>query len=403
MIKKTIEKILRRNHFWRDVGFDELSELYVSNMLRSVALTIFMVFVPYFMYQQDYSLPAILSMFGLFFIARVFCDIGAAYTVARYGPKHTMIISCILQIISAGFLLTIPQMHWSIFLLGIPWGASASFFFIAYHTAFSKIKHTPKAGAELGHMQIFERLGFAIGPIIGGVIGSVFGPEYIFLAATLLMIGSLWPLFRTSEPIKVHQKLTYRLLPVRKIKRDIVANMCLGLENTLCVNVWPLYVAVFLLSGAVYAQLGAVTAAGVVAAIISARVIGYLSDTSVARSVLRVSAVINGLLYLVRPFVQSIWGVFAVNLANDAATTGYRMPFLKGVYTAADDLPGLRIVYLSSLEATGSIMKATVWFFLAIVATALPFQWVMFVAFAIAGLASFGITSERFTVYNQRS
>lgn len=400
MLKHRIEKILKRTHFWRDIGFSELSELYVSNMLRSVALSVFMVFVPFYLYQNGYSAAGILAVFGFFFVARMFSDIGAGYVVARFGPKHTMIMSCVLQIVSAGLLLSVPEYHWHIALLGLPWGASASFFFIAYHVEFSKIKHTAKAGKELGHMQTFEKIGFLIGPFLGGVVGSVVGAQYIFLVATLLLFASLIPLFQTAEPVKVNQKLRFKDLPVDKIKRDIFANICVGIENTLCINAWSFYVAVFVLSGAVYAQLGTLSAVAVLISILSAKVVGKLSDTAHARPLLRASAIVNALTYAVRPFTSSIWGVFAINSVNEAVTTGYRMPFMKGMYAAADDLPGLRIVYVSSLETMGSIAKATVWFILAILATVLSLKTVLFVAFAVAALASLGIMTEKFKVYN---
>lgn len=401
MLKKAIKRALQTNHYWRDSNFDELSELYISNLLRSVALSIFMIFVPFYLYQNGYSTVAICVLFGSFFVVRSLSDIGSAYVVAKYGPKHTMIISCMFQIVSSALLVTVPTQHWHVVLLALPWAAAASSFFIAYHVSFSKIKHSSRAGHELGHMQTYEKVGFLLGPLIGGVVGTLFGAQYIFLVATFLLIASLWPLFQTSEPVKAHQKLTYKQLPIHKIKHDIFTNMCLGVENTLCINAWAFYVAVFVLSGAVYAQLGILSAAGVLVAIISAKAIGRLSDTSLARTVLRTSAVLNGLLYFVRPFVSGVWGVFTVNALNEALTAGYRMPFMKGVYTAADDLPGLRIVYLSSLEATGSIAKATVWFFLAILATVFTLHAVLIVAFAIAGLASFGLTRERFAVYNE--
>jgi MFS family permease len=400
MLKKNIEKILRRNHFWRDVGFDELSELYVSNMLRVVALSIFMVFIPFFLWQQHYSAPEIFAFYGVFFVIRAISDISAGYFVARYGPKHTMLLSCILQIITAALLLSVPNHHWNIVILALPFGMSASFFFIAYHVVFSKIKHTVKAGSELGHMQAYEKVGYLIGPFVGGVIGSVLGPRYIFLAATLLLFASLVPLFQTAEPVKVRQKLRFKDLPVQKIKHDLFANACLGIENTLCINAWAFYVAVFVLTGSVYAQLGSLTAFAVLVSILSAKLIGKLSDTSYARRILRTGAILNALTYVIRPWINTVWGVFAVNSANEAITAAYRMPFMKGVYSAADDFPGLRIVYIASLEAVGSISKATIWFMLAILATSFDLRSVLCVAFAFAGLASLGIMKERFAVYN---
>lgn len=402
MLKRAVHTFLRRSHFWRDTGFDELSELYVSNMLRILALTIYTIFVPFYLYEQGYSAPAILALFGCFFVVRSAADIGAGFFVARFGPKHTMIVSNVLQIVSATLLLTVPDMHWNIMLIALPWGAAQSFFFISYHVSFSKIKHTVKAGSELGHMQTFEKIGYLLGPLVGGLVGWAFGPQYIFITATLLLLISLWPLFLSSEPTKVHQKLSYKTLPVEKIKRDIFANACLGLENSLCLNTWPFYVAVFILSGSVYVQLGLLSALSVLVAIISAKLIGRLCDTHLARPILRLSAILNALLHVVRPLVSTVAGVFAVNTLNEAVTSGYRMPFMKGVYAAADDLPGYRIVYISALECSNSIIKATVWFMLALLATALSLSTVLIISFFIAAVASVGITKERFAVYNHK-
>ncbi len=401
MLKAIFSRMLQKNHFWREVGFDELSELYISTMLRWTALTIFMVFVPFYLYQHGYSASAIMLTFGCVFLVRIGGDIGAAYSVARFGPKHAMIISCLLQITSTAFLLTIPNHHWHPLLIAAPWGASASFFFIAYHVELSKIKHTAKAGHELGHLQSFEKVGYLVGPVIGGVVGSQFGPQYIFLTASLLLIASLWPLFISAEPVKIRQKLDFSSLPLHKIKHDIFAYCCLGVENTLCINAWPLYVAVFVLSGAVYAKLGLLAAAGVLAGIVTARLIGRLTDTGIARPLLRASALLNSLTYVIRPFVQGLGGVFVVNVINEVVTTGYRMPFTKGMYAAADDLPGQRIVYVASLEVIASVVKATAWFFLALLALVFSLKTVLLISFAIAALASLGITSERFKVYNR--
>lgn len=402
MIKYVIHRIIKRSHFWRDAGFDELSELYISSMLRCTAVTIFMVFVPYYLYQNGYSAPAIFALFGLFFIVRMAMDILAAFVVARFGPKHTMILSCTLQIIAASVLLSVPQFHWHILAIAAPWGAANSFLFIAYHVTFSKIKHTTRAGAEIAHMQTFEKIGCLLGPLVGGVLGSVFGAQYIFAAATILLVLSLYPLFLTSEPVKVHQKIAFKKFPVDNIRRDLWAYACAGIENSLCINAWPFFVAVFVLSGAVYAQLGTLSAIGVLAAVLSAKLIGRLSDTQLARPILRFSAVINALLYLIRPLVHGLAGVLFVNVANEAITAGYRMPLMKGVYAAADDLPGYRIVYISTLEAISSIAKATVWLLLAILATAVSLKTVLLCGFVIAALASVGIMGERFAVYNVR-
>ena len=39
-----------------------------------------------------------------------------------------------------------------------------------------------------------------------------------------------------------------------------------------------------------------------------------------------------------------------MNVANEAVTSGYTMPYLKGQYDMADSLPGYRIVYMALME-----------------------------------------------------
>ncbi len=402
MLKNLIYRIMWRRHFWRNAGFDELSELYVSSMLRMLALTLMMVFVPFFLYQNGYSIAHIFATYGTFFATRILADIGAGHLVARFGPKHTMIISCLLQIYTASLFMLVPEFKIPGWVIGIPWGMAASCYFVAYHVEFSKIKHAVNAGKELGYMHIMEKMGAIVGPLIGGLTASAFGSRYIFVFATVVLIASLWPLFMTSEPTKTHQKLNFKDFPVQKSFADIRAYCALGVENTLCINVWPLFLGIFVLSGEIYAQLGILSSAAVVASLYSAYAIGKFIDVRNGRQLLRIAAVANAAVYLVRPFVGGLAPALAVNVVNDTLTTGYRMPFLKGMYAAADDLPGYRIVYIASMESVASVMKSTVWFMLAILAHGMSVYSIFILSFAVAGVASLLIVTERFKALGAR-
>ncbi|GAC1391673.1 MAG: hypothetical protein NVSMB46_05030 [Candidatus Saccharimonadales bacterium] len=396
MIKKIVTRILRPRLFWRSIDFNELSELYVSYMLRTFAVSLLMVFVPYYLYQHHYTFSLIFIVFGLFFVTRVLCDVLSGFVIARYGPKHTMVMSCCFQIISALVFITIPQHHWNPLVISMPWGAATSFFFIAFHVEFSKIKHTSHAGKELGYMEILGKIGAIAGPLVGGIAGTIVGPSSIFLLATLVLFGSLWPLFKTSEPIKTRQKILFRTFPVEKLQRDIIANIGLGVENTLCINLWPLYVSIFALSGAIYAQLGALSSSAVFASLITAYGIGKIIDAKHGRRVLRIAAFLNAGIYFIRPLVHSLLPAFAINVSNEAVTTAYRMPFTKGLYGAADDVPGYRILYFMTLESLSSLMKATAWFVLALLAEVVDMRSVIIIGFMIASFASLVIMTEKF-------
>ena len=68
MIQKTITKLLKHRHFWRDVGFDELSELYACMLLRSLATGLIGLFVPVYLYKNGYSLQSIFVFYIIFFM-----------------------------------------------------------------------------------------------------------------------------------------------------------------------------------------------------------------------------------------------------------------------------------------------------------------------------------------------
>lgn len=395
MVKKIIQKILRPRHFWRNIGFDELSELYTSMMLRSLALNLVGIFIPVFLYKSGYSIRSILFFFGVFFGSRVIFDIIAAYTVAWKGPKHTMIFSYLLQVASLVMLVTLKTTHMPIYLISLVWGSASSFFFTAYHVDFSKIKHSDHGGKEVGYMFLLDRVGGIAGPLLGGFVAGTFGAEYTIFAAIILFCLSLIPLFATSEPVKLHQKLDFSGVG-KSLKRDALAQSCFGIENTISVIIWPLFVSVFIFKSSAYTKLGFVTALGVCVAILASKTIGQLIDNKRGGELLRYSLAGNIVTHLFRFAVGGFGGVVGLNMANEFVTVGYRIPYTKGFYDAADDLPGHRIVYIATMEVIEDVGKALVWLSLALCSFWLSDVSVLRLGFIVAIIASLGIMTQKF-------
>lgn len=330
-------------------------------MLRSLGLSLVGIFVPIYLYKLEYSLPTIFLFMAGVFGARMICDVLSGYLVAWRGPKHVILVSNILQICTLVLLLTLPQYQWPLWLIAGMWGLSISMFFIAYHVDFSKIMHLGSGGKELGFMTIMERIGAALGPVTGGVIATLFGAEYTIMAAIVLFIGAVIPLFLSAEPTAVHQKISFRGLPYAKLRRDFISFGAMSAENTISVSVWPLFAAVTILTINTYANIGLVTSLGVVAAILSAHLIGKIIDSDKGGALLIWSTFANAVLHAIRPLAQGFGGVLMVNVGNETITTGYKLPYTKGLYSRADDLPGFRIVYLVVIEMIGDLGKASAW------------------------------------------
>lgn len=397
MIRRLIYNFIKRRHFWRQVGFDELSELYVSTMLRSLSLSLIGIFVPIYLYELGYDLHVIFLFMASLFVARMVSDLISGFLVARFGPKHIMLISYIMQIVSLAQLLSLPSLHWPLASVAATYGLANSLFFTAYHVDFSKIIHAEHGGKELGSMTILERIGAAIGPVAGGVVATMFGAEYTIEAAIVVMAAAVIPLFASAEPVRPRQKLHFSGLPYRRLWRDYLSYAgSVGCSNTISVGIWPLFIAVVIFTSHTYAAVGLVTSISIISAIVSARLIGQLIDKRRGRQLLGVAAAATSFVHLIRLMTFGFGGVTLVGMADQALTSGYKMPYTKGMYDRADSLPGYRIAYLVTMEMTGDAGKALTWLFAWAVSFSLSGTIAMQLTFVLAAFSILLIKWERF-------
>jgi MFS family permease len=396
MVKKILHRLLRHRHFWRDTSFDELSELYVSMIFRSLAIGMVGVFVPFYLYQLGYSLTAIVSVYAWFASAQVAMSYFTAHVVARYGPKHTIFLSYIAQLVSSLLFLTQPIAHWPLIVLGAVWGVAANLFFIAYHVDFSKVKHAQHSGKEVGYMYIMQKVGLAAGPLLGGIVATVFGAQYMFVLAVGLLVLGIVPLFRTKEPVRTRQRLNFGDFPVARAARDFGSYSAFAAEDILTKLVWPLYLSIFVLGAAVYAKLGVLSSVSIVVSIVATYVLARLADQRRGHQMLRIFVGFNALVHLARPFVKTMPQAIGANLLNDTVTAGYALPFFKGMYAAADELPGFRIVYIASMELFANLGRAVVCWLLVIFSLVASARVTLTLGFVIAAGLSCLIALERF-------
>jgi MFS family permease len=397
MFRKLFNRFIGRRHYWRDIGFDELSELYINMMFRSLATSLVAIFIPIYLYQNGYEVFQILYFYMIMAGTQVFANPLVAFFIAKFGPKHSILLSYVFQ--AAGYmgLVWLEQTPFPVTFIALTIGLGMSFFFTAFHVDFSKVKHQEHGGKEVGWMYIMQKLGAALGPIVGGVIAYFFGSQYIFVAALVVLVAGIIPLLITSEPVKTNQKLDFSGLKVGIIKRDLISYGAFILENSVSIIVWPLFIGVVVFRDNPYVQLGGVSSLSIIASFVAARGIGRLIDKRRGRRLLSAGAVSNALLHLFRPFATGFSSVLAINLVNEVVTVAYNMPMYKGVYDAADEHPGFRIVYISAMETIGAFTRML--FYGASCLAAFYFgssKTLFFGLFAVGAVASLVITSERF-------
>lgn len=403
MIKQLIYRLLMRRHFWRYATFSEVAELYTSRMLRMAAINIASALMSVFLYQHGYSLQFIAGYWMLYFFLKIFMSIPAAKYVARFGPKHTILLANLLYIPAMILFSQVPE--WglpAIIATGLLQGLSATCYNLGHLIGFSKVKSADHAGKEIAYMNIVEKIATGLSPLIGGMMALWFGPQVTMWAAAVLFACASIPLFATAEPTRVGQKLVFRGFPWRIAWRSLGASTAHGFDVLASGTTWSLFVAIFILgvgdSNVVYGQLGALLSVVLFAALLASYTYGKLIDRRRGGELLKASVLANSLVHLTRPFVQAPVMVGAINIANEAATTGYVMAFTRGMFDTAD-LSGHRITYLGCVELVqnlgASLAGATLFVAITLFDDKVSMQGFFFVAAAVGLL----IATPRFRLY----
>jgi MFS family permease len=396
MVQKIIYNLLGRRHYWRTVSFDELSEIYASQFLRSLAVSLIGIFVPIYLYGIGYSLQDIAVLFFLWFLFRIPLAYINAKVIGIFGPKHGIALSVVLHIVYLTFVLSADNLYWPIWIIALAGSAANGLYLMAFNVDFSKIKHTEHGGKELGYLQIFERIGAVIGPLAGGLIAGFFDPKYTIILSIVVLFGSLIPIFLSAEPVKINQQISLRGFPFKRHKRDFLVGMAFQLENVISVVIWPLFLGIFVLVNRTYESLGILASVSTASAIIAVYIIGKLIDDDKGRKILNIGAIGNAVLHIFRIFVTMPLQALGINILNEPLTAMYRMSFLKGMFDASDSVPGYRIVYYMVFEWFIAAINIIFWLGLYLILFIFSDKMSLQITFVVAAVCSLIITKQKF-------
>jgi len=359
MFQALIHRFLLHRHFWRYANFDEVGELYASRMMRLLAQFMINMFVALYLYQHGYSLLFITLYYAVSFLFRAIITYPAARVIAKFGPKHGILIANLLYIPALVVFPFVPVLGVpAIVIFGLFQSLSMVQFDLAYMVDFSKVKHVDHAGKEIGYMQILERLTASLSPFVGGTIAYLVAPEAtIWLSAVLFVLASM-PLFKSKEQVRLNQQLDFRRFPWRDTWRTIRAETAIGFDTVASNFVWVLFIAITIFgdgTNSVYFMVGAFASMTIVTSFFSAYAFGRIIDRRQGGDLLKIATVANAATHMFRAFVTAPVGVAAANITNEVATTGYTMAYMRGIFDTADRAEGHRIVYLMFVSIAANL------------------------------------------------
>lgn len=407
MIFDFIYNFLKKRHFWRYATFSEIAELYASKTTRTVAINIAAGFTSIYLYQVGYSIAFILLFWAIYYLVKIPIFFISTKLVAKRGPKHGVLISNLLYIPAMVSISLVTQIGLlAVVIWGIFTAISTSIYYMSYMVDFSHVKDVNHVGKEIAIMHILEKLAISLSPVLGGAVALVFGPRVLMVVSGLLFLLAALPLMRTSEPIKTNQIINYKSykhFPWKSSIRGLIAHSATGFDYVTTGVVWGLFVAIVALSGAgnaIYVGLGALSSVTVISAIVTSYAFGKLIDKDQGGRLLKIGVVANALVHFFRPFSITPASIVGINLTNEIATTSYSLPFMRGLFDAADR-SGQRLVYLCSTgiaSTAGGLIGCLVAMFCVL---ALGDINGIKIFFFIAALAVLIIGTENFRIYHK--
>jgi MFS family permease len=396
MLRKLLHKILAPRHPWRALSFSEISEMYLSHLLRTLALGFSGVFIPIYLLGLGYSFTDVLLFYTLFFGFGMLLDFITAFFIGRFGPKHVMRVGFLFQLMLSVLLIHIEKLPYVIPLLAVVASIGSTFYFLSFNTDFSKVKHARHSGKEVGFMQIMEKTGGILGPIIGGALATYIAPVATFWASSVALLIATIILMLSPEPVQTRQNIDFRGFIKLKDWRNYAGFMFMVSENSITVWLWPVFLSAVVFASNAYLQLGFVSSVAVAISLVIAAPIGKLIDGKKGHALIRYSTIVNSFVHLSRPFVGNLFGSVAVAAANEPVTLFYRLPIIKGYYDSTDDYPGRRIAYICFSEFCGDFLRTVTWLSLLVVSLFFSPFVVCAVGFVLGAIYSQGIRLEKF-------
>lgn len=401
MLQKFIYRLFAGRHYWRQVSFDEVAELYASRLITVFAINIVNMFAAVYLYKLGYSVQFIALFYAALYAAKVPFSVVVAKYAAYFGPKHGILMANLLRIPSLISFALVPiageHAFWAVLAFGIFQQMGSTFYDLCYMIDFSKVKHPEHAGKEIGTMQIVEKIAKILSPLIGGTVAAIYGPQVTIILASVLFAVAAFPLLRTVEPTHLRAKLKFSGFPWQLAFPSLVSQSVSGYDFVASGVTWTLFVTLFVfgsLGDSVYAALGGLASLGVLVSMLAAWTFGQMVDRHRGGVLLTAGTVVNSVLHLFRPFVTSGAGVVGVNIASETATSAYAMPFTRVMFDVADG-SGFRITYLMGMEMTVNLGAALACVVLALSVAALGAREGMTAAFIIAALYELVMLASR--------
>jgi MFS family permease len=299
-------------HFWwRFFPHKELTQVYISSAIRHFAISLISLFVPLYLYKElGFSLEQTLYFFIFYSIVFAILSPLAAKFSARFGLKHSVLVSVPLYLMFILLLYFLPVVEIPLVIIAALLGASQSFYWMGMHLVFTHASDHKHRGEEFGKRKSISILAAMFAPLLGGVLIKFVGFKFVFILTSILLFSSALFLFLSKED-HVRYHFSIRSLIDKRQWRNALFFTARGTHVIASGVIWPIFIFVILND---YLSLGLV---GFFLAGISAFLVffvGKYSDHVNKRKIIRWAAGFESLSWLIRAAVTTVSHVFGATI-----------------------------------------------------------------------------------------
>ncbi len=368
----------------------ELLNITISFSLYGFASSLVGVFIPLIILQTGAPLAVVAGFYAAYAIIKLVINYPAVMVIRRFGVHVGLACGFLAGALQILATLLYSHSHSLIYLaLGaVALALSNAFLWSSQHIYISKMMNRTSKSSSMATMEIMRQVISVAAPLFGGVIATAFGVNWILVVALIIAVTALFPLrglaalHRVATANEVTPRVKYNLKGAPF--RDVVANFSFGIDTSVGVFLWPIYLAVAI---STYRGIGTISAISAGAAIVTVWIAGHRGDKGHDRQVLR----------------QGIFGSSAINVLRLFAVTplnitllsaGYRatLAYFQNAWTSTYYMhAGERgINYVMSMEIAGDVSGVFLWGLVFVLSLTVTSGVLFNVCFVLAAVVAWG-------------
>lgn len=367
----------------------EMGRVYWCHSLAAFGTSLAMIFVPIFLLKSHYSFAQILVYLILQQLLAILLQYPASLFMAVVRPHHLLALAIMWQAVFYMLLGSLPNYHWPLGMLALVWALNRSLQWTAFHYIFGSARAHKRAGRQIAGINALTILATTVAPAIGGIAATILGIGYVYFAAIILLLFAIVPMLNSADgpaPVKV----TLPWLEIKKMRRDVVANMCSGIVIMAETNMWPMLVYFLVTS---YAGIGLLSSMIAVSSVVVTLFVGRRQDLAGKRHFLGQGLTAYSLTNIGRALASSATQVFVLNLLAGIGRSLYVTPFMNKYYTNSDG--NFRLGYITVMESAFSLGTMIYLAVLLALTTVFSTQIVLSSGLAIVAIVVLGVRAMR--------